>query len=328
MTNLMPSPLQLLQLVLVCIPAHWIAVMAVHKSASEKIALERWLRGYKEVWALPRADWVLVSWGKSGRTWLRVMLSQYYKLRFNLSGNPLLGFRNLQRHNKAIPAVFFTHNNYLKDYTGCSESLEYFYHKKVVFLARDPRDVVVSQYFHWKYRMRRSKKIINQYPRGDIDIFDFALHERQGLDRVIDFMNRWARLTPGIKDSRIVRYEDLRREPIQQLISILDFTGMPNTEELVSQAVDYGELSKMKKRESDGYRPKLLSAILGLPNRVRPGNPDNQDSYKARKGKVGGFLDYFNAGQLAQINERMMRLHPAYGYNPDGSLSPLGSFRL
>lgn len=301
--------------------------MAVHKSAAEKIALERWLRGYKEVWALSHADWVLVSWGKSGRTWLRVMLSQYYKLRFNLPGNPLLSFRNLKQQNKAIPAVFFTHNNYLKDYTGRPESLEDFYRKRVVLLARDPRDVVVSQYFHWQHRMRPRKKIINQYPQEDIDIFAFALHEKQGLDRIIDFMNRWARQISDIQDAKIVRYEDLRLEPIQQLISILDFTGMPNTEELVSQAVDYGELGKMKKRENAAYRPNMLSAIFGPPSRMRPGNPDNQDSYKTRKGKIGGFMDYFNAEQLAQINERMMRLHPAYGYNPDGSLGQLGSFR-
>ena len=42
-----------------------------------KIRLERWLRGKEEFRKLEVADCVIVSFGKSGRTWLRVLLSRF-----------------------------------------------------------------------------------------------------------------------------------------------------------------------------------------------------------------------------------------------------------
>ena len=52
--------------------------------------LERWLRGREEFKKLERCDWVLMSWGKSGRTWLRVMLSRAYQLQGDLASDELL----------------------------------------------------------------------------------------------------------------------------------------------------------------------------------------------------------------------------------------------
>ena len=82
-----------------------------------KKSLTRWLRGREEFRNLQLADWVLVSWGKSGRTWLRVMLSRFYQVKHGLPHIRLLEFDNLHRQNPHIPRVFFTHNNYLRDYT-------------------------------------------------------------------------------------------------------------------------------------------------------------------------------------------------------------------
>ncbi|MEA2080777.1 MAG: hypothetical protein U9P00_13170 [Pseudomonadota bacterium] len=43
-------------------------------------------------------------------------------------------------------------------------------------LVRDPRDVAVSQFFQWKYRMRSHKILLNQYPAHgeDVTTFDFV----------------------------------------------------------------------------------------------------------------------------------------------------------
>ena len=42
--------------------------------------LERWRRGQEDNWKFKRCDYVFVSHGKSGRTWVRVMISRYLKL--------------------------------------------------------------------------------------------------------------------------------------------------------------------------------------------------------------------------------------------------------
>ncbi len=77
-------------------------------------AIGRWVRGREEHRKLQRADYILMSWGKSGRTWLRVMLSRFYQLAYDLPEGMMLEFDNLHRVNPAIPKVFFTHGNYLR----------------------------------------------------------------------------------------------------------------------------------------------------------------------------------------------------------------------
>ena len=42
-------------------------------------AIERWLRGREEFVRTRKADFILMSFGKSGRTWLRVMLSRVFQ---------------------------------------------------------------------------------------------------------------------------------------------------------------------------------------------------------------------------------------------------------
>ena len=84
----------------------------------KKKALERRLRGQEEFRKLKLADVVIVSFGKSGRTWVRVLLSRFFQLRFGLKPSAFIGFDNLHRQNDGIPRVFFTHDNYLRDYTG------------------------------------------------------------------------------------------------------------------------------------------------------------------------------------------------------------------
>ena len=51
---------------------------------SEKLAAERKLRGREQFRKLQLADIVFVSFGKSGRTWLRVMVSRLYQQMYGL----------------------------------------------------------------------------------------------------------------------------------------------------------------------------------------------------------------------------------------------------
>ena len=101
---------------------HIILLLCFWLPASRRKKIERWLRGREEFRKLQRSDWVLMSWGKSGRTWLRVMLSRAYQLKAGLDPSDLLDFDNLKHKDPGLPAVFFTHNNYLRDYTGNQHS--------------------------------------------------------------------------------------------------------------------------------------------------------------------------------------------------------------
>ncbi len=277
--------------------------------AARRKQIERWLRGREEYKKLQRSDWVLMSWGKSGRTWLRVMLSRAYQLKGNLAASTLLDFDNLRRIDRQLPAVFFTHNNYLRDYTGNEHSKSHFKGKRIVLLVRDPRDVAVSQFFQWQFRMRPNKKFINDYPPhgANIDIWDFVLDEEAGVPRIIDYFNGWAQAIPELRDVLVVRYEDMRKEPAAVLAKILAFTGTAVTVAQVQEAVEFAALDNMKKMEQDKF-------FKGSGARVKPGDHDNPDSYKTRKAKVGGYRDYFSEAQCRQLEQMVARLDPVFGY--------------
>ncbi|GAB4365668.1 MAG: sulfotransferase domain-containing protein [Methylohalobius crimeensis] len=275
-----------------------------------RIALERRLRGREEARKLALCDAAIVSYGKSGRTWLRVMLSRFYQTKYGLSSRQLLGFDNLHRQSSSIPKLFFTHDNYLKDYTGHANSKADYAGHKVILLVRDPRDVAVSQFFQWKYRMRPAKKILNQYPPHDSDIslFDFVMYETAGLPKIIDFLNLWAEEMPKLDDLLLVRYEDLRSDTAGQMRRITDFLETPGTEEEIRDAVEYASVDNMRKLEQE--KKFWLSG-----SRMVPKDKANPHSYKVRRAKVGGWRDYFDDEQVARIEAYVNeRLDPVYHY--------------
>ena len=275
-----------------------------------KVALERWLRGREQFKKLRRADIVIVSFGKSGRTWLRVMLSRFYQVRYGLSDKHLIGFDNLHYRNRAIPKLFFTHDNYLKDYTGNGDTKADYYGKKVILLVRHPADVSVSQYHQWRYRMRPNKKVINDYPVDgeEVAIFDFMVQRQAGLDKAIGFLNGWAREMPRLKDLLVVRYEDLKAEPAETLGRMLEFMGTPGSAAEIEECLAFASFDNMRKMETK--RTFWLSG-----GRMVPKDRDNPKSFKTRRGKVGGYRDYFSDSESLEINRIVQqRLAPEFGY--------------
>jgi hypothetical protein len=275
-----------------------------------KRALERHLRGKEEFRKLGLADVVIVSFGKSGRTWLRVLLSRFFQLRFGLRPSAFIGFDNLHRKNDGIPRVFFTHDNYLRDFTGHQDSKADFYDKKVVLLVRQPGDVAVSQFHQWKFRMRPHKKGLNKYPEHgqEVDVFTFATDEDAGLPKVIDFMNGWAREMPRLKHLLIVRYEDLRRDTAGQLRRVLEFMGQQPTEQELADCVSFASVENMRKLEEK-------SAFWLAGSRMKPGDKANPESFKVRRAKVGGYRDYFDDRQTETLDAMTEeRLLPGFGY--------------
>jgi len=288
---------------------HLIMLLCFWLPAGRRKNIERWLRGREEFKKLERCDWVLMSWGKSGRTWLRVMLSRAYQLKGGLAIDELLDFDNFRKRNPRLPAVFFSHNNYLRNYTGNWESKSHFQGKRIVLLVRDPRDVAVSQFFQWKFRMRPNKKFINDYPAdgADIDTWDFVMDNDAGVPRIVDYFNGWARAIPELEDVLVVRYEDMRADPRAVLSKILEFTGTPASADEVDEAVEFAAYDNMKKMEEDKF-------FRSSGARVKPGDKDNPQSFKVRKAKVGGYRDYFTDEQCVELDTLVAGLDPQFGY--------------
>ena len=279
---------------------------------AEILKAERKLRGVEQFDKLQRADIVVVSFGKSGRTWLRVMVSHLFRVMYRLPENAIMGFDNFHNLNKAVPKIFFTHDNYIKDFTGDFSSKQPFFNKRVVLLARDPRDVAVSQFFQWKFRIKPSKVTINNYPPqgSDISLFDFVMGDNGGsMKAVNDYLNLWAAEAGKVNAFHLLRYEDLRSNTREELRRLLDFMQVKASDADVAAAVEYSSYENMKKMES-----KEQFRFAG--GRMMPRDKDNPNSYKVRRAKVGGYRDYFTDEEVAAIDARLAaELDPLFRYS-------------
>ena len=301
---------------------HLIMHLLFFLSQERKVPIERRLRGREDFDKLARADCVIVSFGKSGRTWLRVMLSRFYQIRHGLAQRHLLSFDNLHNKNPAIPKIFFTHDNYLSDYRAQEEPKALYRDKKVVLMVRDPADVAVSQYHQWKFRMPRRKKIMNNYPLHgeEISLYDFVMRPQSGLPRIIDFMNEWIRELERRSDMMVVRYEDMQADPARELERILAFIGTPGSSKEIGEAVAFASIENMRALEQ-----KRVFWLSG--RRMVAKDRKNLDTYKVRRAKVGGYRGDFTAEQVEAIDAVVdARLLPGFGYERrirTGSLAPL-----
>jgi len=235
-------------------------------------------------WKFATAKYVVVSYPKSGRTWLRATLTFYFAERYGLESPPLLEFANLHYLDRRIPKIFFTHDD---DPNARPEQLrrdKSAYRKKhVLLLARDPRDVCVSMYFH------RKKRDLDL----DRPIFDFANGPDGGLRTTIEFLNIWAEALPSIAHWHCLSYEAMHAEPEKVLDEALRFLGEEPDPRAIEVAIERARFDKLKAMEKEG--------AFGS-GRLKPADTDDSDSFKVRRGKVGGYADYFDAEQQEVLN--------------------------
>ncbi len=276
-----------------------------------RLQVERVHRGKEQFGKLERADFTVASYGNSGRTWFRVMLSRYYTEHYGLDTEALLNFDNFHRRNPAVPTVFITHDNFIKDYTGNIDSKADFYGRKTILLVRNPADVSVSQYFQWQHRMKLHKVSLNEFPpRGtELSPFEFVMRDASGIPKIVSFLNTWARDIDKLGDFLLLRYEDLRADPGRELERALRFLGETPTPEALEDAVAWGSIENMRKIEQTGGG--WLSG-----GRLKARDKSNPDSFKVRRAKVGGFRDYFTDAEAAEIDNLIdTTLDPVFGYH-------------
>ena len=276
----------------------------------KQAAVSRWLRGRQELKKLRKADCVIVTCPKSGRTWLRIMLSHLVQKRHGLPETAVIGTTSFHRANPSLPRIFFTHDSYIGDYTGNRDSKEDYLGKRIVFLVRDPRDIAVSAYFQWKFRTDRQKRALHSsfFEGRDLSVFDFAMHPQGSLIKNIDRMNSWHHARDRLGDILVVRYEDLRAEPEKWLARVADFSGYPGSREEIAEAVEFASLENMKKMERDG-------SFGEKSRRFSSGAQESSDAYKVRRGKIGGYRDYFTDEEATEIDALVnTTLEPGYGY--------------
>jgi alcohol sulfotransferase len=129
-----------------------------------------------------------------------------------------------------------------------------------------------------------------------------------GLPKIIDFLEIWQRELPKVRDSMVLRYEDMRADPETALRRALAFLGTPGTDQQITDAVAYAAYDNMKRLEQ-------TQVFRSSGTRLAPGDQANPQSYKVRRAKVGGYRDYFDDQQVATIDAMLeSRPSPPFGY--------------
>jgi hypothetical protein len=283
---------------------------------------ERGLRRL-EVARAHRAALLIIGHPKSGNTWLRTMLSRLYQVRFGLDSDFVVKTDELHLRNRAIPPIlatnaYYSYEGVVGDLLDANAPHCELHEKPVVLLARHPCDVAVSWYFQFTKRQSFYKReLVNHFIEHPIDrraisLWDFVRHSDLGVPFLIDYLNSWERNVARIQRSLVVRYEDLRAHTATWLKRITDLMGESFGQEEIRQAVEFTSFENLRRLESAGH-----FRMGGLTLR----NARDPETFKTRRGVVGGYRDYFDAEQVAELEGLVAsRLSPSFGYR-DGEVA-------
>ena len=277
---------------------------------------ESWLARL-ELETARNANLIIIAHPKSGNTWLKVMLTRLYQVRHGLPDADFAKYSKLAVRHPAIPRFAATNACYSyeaavgKALTANAPDSD-LRQKPVVFIARNPCDIAVSWYFQFTKRQSAHKQeLINHFidhpiDRNAISIWDFVRHSDIGLPFLIDYLNTWEKNLVALERSLLIRYEDLRVDAASILRQITALMGDEFSDEESQAAVDFASFENLRKLETSGFFRQG-----GLTLR----DPQDPESFKVRRGKINGYRDYFNAKQVADLEQLLTgRLSPALGY--------------
>ncbi len=230
---------------------------AAKRGSAEKDFCEA--AGLQKVGDFDPNDIFIAGYPKSGNTWMQHLIaSAFFGLDLELVPDSLLQELVVDVHRPkyykrfSTPTFFKTHDLPKKEY------------KRVIYLLRDGRDVMVSYYHHLRAL------------GGDVDFLKMV-ETGEGLypGKWHDHVKAWLD-NPFQAKMMLLRYEDLQKDAIKELRRVCEFVGIEREAVELERAVKKASFNNMQKRERQ----------LGWANTQWP-----KDKMFVRRGKVGSHED-------------------------------------
>lgn len=247
----------------------------------------------KEAYRNHNTDAYIISFPNSGRTWLRILIGKALREKFGFSDEIIIDTYKITS-KAGILRTQFVH-----DYSSIIEGYNYYElpadkseyaGKNVIFLVRDIRDVLVSHYF-------QATKRVGSF-NGSMS--DFIRHDKYGATKIITFYNIWYENMSKPKGFLLVRYEDMHKSPEKITASVLSFLGLDYIEEdIIRTAVEFTTFSNLKNLEKEDFFQS---------DKIRPADTRDNESYKVRKGIIGGYKSYLSKADMEYIDELIRKL--------------------
>ena len=239
----------------------------------------------------PKNQYFLVSFPKTGRTWLNYMLKQMVKQ----SNHPLKNNENFicnEHDSSEIIIENGTRNNPHDVFKFTSRNR--YRRGKVLFLVRDPRDVVVS-HFHQVTKRAKNPFVFNS-------ISDFVKDDILGFKRIIQYYNLWFFQKDIPKDFLLIKYEDLLNQGVDTLSEINKFFNIDITKDKIEKIYSESSANKMRKKEKE-------NKLEGFTDFGK-----DRDKLKVRNAKSGGFINELSEDDILFCNKEMKLLNSYYKY--------------
>jgi hypothetical protein len=257
---------------------------------------------------------IILSIPKCGRTWIRTFLCAYF---CKLHGRDFT-LEPERYRDPSIPRFIFSHDLFEhRTKGGLWDRLRGKYlvpkkalHRaKIILLVRDPRDCFVSLYVQMT---RRDPSAPARFKQESVS--DLLRDKRFGVGAIVRTMNDWLSEFSDRENFMIVRYESLRASPAEHFRELLAGIGETAPDMSIFQAaLDFSQFENMKKMEAAGaFDSKIL----------RPGDVRDPESFKVRRGKVGGYREYLSAEDRKYAAEAMTKLDPRFSYEPREDSGP------
>jgi hypothetical protein len=217
-----------------------------------------------------------------------VLIGKYFCEKNNLPEEQMLNTEYITEAS-GVPRTIFTHDGsslqMAKSYKELSSDKSRYKQNKVLLLIRDVRDTLVSAYFQATKRI----KIYNG------PIADFIRDDRFGAKKILKFYGDWYDNRCVPKDLLLVHYERMQGNTELILSQVLSFLETHEIEQdILQNAVKFSSFNNLKRMELSNYfTSKMLS----------PGDVNDPESFKIRKGQIGGYLEYFDAEDIKYIDD-------------------------
>jgi hypothetical protein len=212
-----------------------------HMGKIVDVALDRHPAG-RNVTVLP-GDVFIVSYPKSGNTWTRFLVGNLV-----YQDEPVT-FANVESR---LPSLYVHSDRKLRKLPRILKSHDCFdpRYKTVIYIVRDPRDVLVSAYHYAiKLGIVPDNWLIENFVPALLDgSFDSGLLVNPRWGSWYDNVASWL----AMKDNRnflLLRYEDMLDDPERELAKVADFLSLESTPERLARAVRLSSADHMRELE-------------------------------------------------------------------------------
>jgi hypothetical protein len=259
---------------------------------------------------------IISGYPKSGNTWLTRLTAEV--IQCPVAGfwcEPFNGEISIEgRHRESDYTCFKSHHTYqqmmhtFRDYANGTERL--------IYIVRDPRAVVVSASHQFNLASQKPsllKRALDRTPLKRRKSFSKKKSRQHNLNRLTNQLlngggkaNIWLRTSWRdhvqswlASPALMIRYEDLRSDPLQQAERITEFVGIKRTMDDLQQAIESQSFETRKKMFLESGK-KTKAAFL-------------------RKGSTDAWKTILSQDNTNSINNELKDLLIQLGYEADST---------